>query len=201
MNHADLRTLLGLTALLALAGCQKDAPTTAVDAASQSAAQAQPQLKPTATIQDLMQSTVDPPADFLWASVSTTVTDKGTEEHHPRTDEEWLQVRHQAVILMEAGNLLAMDGRRLAAPGKKLEDEGIQGILTAEEAQAKIDANRQAFVGFAHALHDVGEQMLTAVDAKDLQGMIDAGEKIDGVCEGCHMTFWYPNQVIPEFPN
>src|SRR5262245_29221509 len=90
MNHADLRTMLGLAALLALAGCQKEAPTTA-DAPALPAAQTQPTLKVTATIQDLMQSEVDPAADFLWASVSTTVSGKGTEEHQPRTDEEWLQ--------------------------------------------------------------------------------------------------------------
>jgi hypothetical protein len=198
MNHTCPRIAFGLTLLLTLAACQKDAQT-ADDAPTP--APAQPQFKVTATIQDLMQSEVDPPADYLWASVSTTVTAKGTEEHQPRTDEEWLQVRHQAIILMEAGNLLAMPGRRVAAPGKKLEDEGIQGILTADQAQAKIDANHEAFVGFAQALHDVGEQMLTAIDARNIQGMIDAGERIDEVCEACHSTFWYPNQVIPEFPD
>jgi hypothetical protein len=187
MKHSLPRLALAFTALAALAGCQKaDAPAPPA---------AQTPLKVTATIQDLMQSEVDPAADFLWASVSTTVTTAGTEEHQPRTDEEWLQVRHQAVILMEAANLLIMDGRRVAAPGKKLEDEGIQGILTAAEVQQKLEKERETFVGFAHALHDVGEQMLMAIDAKNVQGMIDAGEKIDSVCESCHLTFWYPGQV------
>jgi hypothetical protein len=195
MTHSLRRTTLAL-ALLTLAGCQKtDAPT------APPPAPAQPPFKVTATIQDLMGAAIDPAADFLWESVSTTVSPEGTVEHQPRTDEEWLKVRHQAVILMEASNLLIMEGRRIAAPGKKLEDEGVQGILTAAEAQARIDADHPAFVGFAHALHDVGERMLTAIDARDVQGMIDAGEQIDEVCESCHMTFWYPNQVIPEFPD
>lgn len=42
--------------------------------------------------------------------------------------------------------------------------------------------------------------MLRAVDAKDIQGMLNAGEAIDEACESCHMVFWYPNQVIPEPP-
>ena len=45
------------------------------------------------------------------------------------------------------------------------------------------------------------EEMLTAIDGRNIQGMLDAGERIDEVCEACHSTFWYPNQVIPEFPD
>jgi hypothetical protein len=191
MTHSFLRTMLAILALSLVAACQKTATPTPPAT--------QPEFKVSATIQDLMGAEIDPAADVLWASVSTTVTAEGTVEHQPRTDEEWLQVRHQAVILMEASNLLIMEGRRVAAPGKKLEDEGIQGILTAAEAQAKIDADRPEFIGFAHALHDVGARMLAAIDAKDIQGMIDAGEQIDAVCESCHLSFWYPGQVIPEF--
>jgi hypothetical protein len=188
--------VLSLFAVLALPACQKSpAPASAATAPAPSP------FRITATIQDLMKYEVDPAADALWASVSTTVTAAGTEEKHPRSPEEWEAVRRDAVILTEAGNLLAMDGRRIAAPGKKLEDEGIQGILTAAEAQQLIDKNHAAFVGFAHALHDVGERMLTAIDARNPQGMIDAGEALDEVCESCHTTFWYPNQVIPEFPD
>ena len=164
MNIARLVVLLPL----ALAGCQKPADPASAAAPSQ-AAQALP-FKPTATIQDLMKHEVDPSADSLWESVSTIVTAAGVEEHQPRTDEEWHAVRHHAIVLMEAGNLLMMDGRRIAAPGMKLEDEGIQGILTAAEAQHTIDANRAGFVGFASALHDVGAQMLKAIDEKNPQG-------------------------------
>ena len=176
-------------ALLSMAGCTKaPAPPPATE------------FKLTATIQDLMASEVDPSADALWESVATIVTPGSTEERQPRTDEEWAQARRHAIVLTEASNLLIVPGRRLAAPGKKLEDEGVLGVLTAPEAQSKIDADPVGFTQWAHALHDIGEQMLKAVDARNTQGMLDAGEQLDGVCEGCHMTFWYPNQVIPEFP-
>jgi hypothetical protein len=191
MNTLRLATIL---ALAALAGCQKPAAPSAIEPHA-------PPFKVTATIQDLMKSQVDPSADALWASVSTVVTAEGTQEHHPRTDEEWQAVRNHAIILTEAANLLIMDGRRVAAPGMKLEDEGVPGVLTAAETQQAIDKNHAAFVQFAHALHDVGTQMLTAIDNKNVQGMLDAGETLDQVCEACHMTFWYPNQVIPEFPD
>jgi hypothetical protein len=192
-----------VVSLLALAGCQKspDPVSVAPGPAPTATSAPAPTSRITATIQDLMRYEVDPAADSLWESVSTTVTAKGTVEKQPRTPEEWEAVRRQAIILTEAGNLLAMEGRRIAAPGRKLEDEGIQGILTAAEAQQKIDSDHAAFVGFAQALHDVGAKMLEAIDARNPQGMIDAGEAVDEVCESCHMTFWYPNQVIPEFPD
>jgi hypothetical protein len=30
---------------------------------------------------------------------------------------------------------------------------------------------------------------------------VKAGGVIDEICEGCHLTFWYPNQVIPSLPS
>jgi len=147
-----------------------------------------------------MVNEVDPSADALWESVGTTVSSAGTEEHQPRTEAEWLEVRRHAIVLTEATNLLVMPGRKVAAPGKKLEDEGVLGIYTAAEAQAAIDGKHEVFVAFAHALHDAAEKMLTAIDAKNPQGMLTAGEAIDEACESCHMTFWYPNQVLPKFP-
>ena len=35
---------------------------------------------------------------------------------------------------------------------------------------------------------------LKAIEAKDAQGLWDAGGKIDMACENCHLKYWYPNQ-------
>ncbi|HYM34811.1 MAG TPA: hypothetical protein VET48_05400 [Steroidobacteraceae bacterium] len=149
-------------------------------------------FKPTASIQEIMASIVDPAADTLWDSVGTTVNAKGAEDRQPRTEEEWQQVRRSAITLIESTNLLMMDGRRIVAVGGKLADEGLPGVLNANEAQQRLDAQHPAFVQFARALHDVGEEMLQAVDAKNSTAMVDVGSKIDEVCESCHTTFWYP---------
>jgi hypothetical protein len=154
----------------------------------------------TASIQELMDSIIDPSADSLWDSVSIINTRKGTEYRHPRTDEEWQEARRHAIALIEGTNLLIMDGRKLVAPGSAVLDTNTQGVLSAEEGQKKLDAQHATFVQFAHALRDAGSQMLTAIDKKDPDGMMNAGAAMDGVCEGCHLTFWYPNQVIPPLP-
>jgi len=184
-----------IISVLAISGCSRsDAPALTQNAASSD-------FKISASIQDLMLHEIEPAAEALWNSVSITVTEDGAEQKQPRTDEEWFELRGHAITLMEAANLLVMPGRKALNPGQVMADEGVQGVLPATEVQAKIDANHAQFVQFAHVLHDVSETMLQAIDAKNVQGIMDAGEAIDAACESCHLTFWYPNQVIPEFPN
>jgi hypothetical protein len=190
--------------MLGVAGCSKqDATTSNATSALAPPAAPPPMASPfkiTASIAELMDSVIDPSADSLWDAVGTTVTAKGTVQHAPRTDEEWKQARRHAIALIEGTNLLVMDGRKLVAPGAPVLDQDVQGVLSPEEGQKKLDADHTAFVQFAYALHDVGEQMLKAIDAKNAEGMMTAGATMDGVCEACHLTFWYPNQVIPELP-
>jgi hypothetical protein len=154
-------------------------------------------FKPTASIQEIMASIVDPAADTLWESVGSTVSAKGTEDREPRIDEEWQQVRRSAITLIESTNLLMMDGRRIVPVGGRLADEGLPGVLNAVEAQQLLNAQHPTFVQFASALHDVGEQMLKAIDAKDPAAVMNVGTTMDEVCESCHTTFWYPSAAKP----
>jgi cytochrome c556 len=150
-----------------------------------------------ATVQELMDGIVDPAADGLWDAVETTLSKEGVEEKQPRTPEEWAEVRRKAITLIEASTLLAMPGRKVAAKPFPAEAEG---ALDSQQIQMRIDANRAAFRGFARALRQASRQALVAIDAKDPAALVRAGGVLDGVCEGCHMSFWYPNQVIPPLP-
>src|SRR5262245_22880282 len=89
--------------------------------ARQSQQQSQPQTeyRTTATVKDIMDSVVDPGADFIWDSVETVVSAKGVEEKAPHTDEEWKEVRRHAVMLLEATNLLQIPGRHVAKADRK----------------------------------------------------------------------------------
>ena len=161
-------------------------------AAACTARDPQPEYRPTATIKDIMDSTVDPSADFLWDSVATVVTTTGTEERAPRTDEEWTNVRRRAIQLVEATNLLQIPGRHVARPGEKSANPGIE--LGPEEIETVINQDRASWINFAHGLHDAVVPALKAIEAKDVQALSDAGEKIDTACENCHLKYWYPNQ-------
>ena len=195
-SHRAARVLTTMTMIGAMVGvltaCTKAEPPPAAAASP---------VKLTAGIQDIMKDMIDPAADFLWESVSTTETASGVEEKQPRTDEEWNEVRKQALILAESANLIVMEGRHVAREGQKLDDHGTPGNLTAEESQKVIAAERAAFVGFGQALHDVGVQFLEVAEQRSPQAMMDAGETMDQICEGCHLKFWYPGQVIPPLPD
>jgi len=148
----------------------------------------------TASIRELMDSEIDPAADFIWASVASISTRAGLEERQPRTDEEWLEVRRRAITLIEATNLLVMEGRRVST---KYEPASGAGELDTDQVQQKIDANRPAFVALAQRLQDTGLQTLAAIDEKDPVALFDLGGSIDDACESCHVTFWYPNLALP----
>jgi hypothetical protein len=184
-----------------LAGCtpQQESPVTAQSGAA--AAPVASPLQPIAGVQDVMAGMIDPAADFLWQSVSTTVERGKTVEKQPRTDAEWAEVRRQAIFLAEGANLIMMDGRHVVKEGARLEDHGTPGNLTAAESEQAIAADRATYIAFAQALRDVGASMLAAADARNPQGIIDAGDTMDQVCEGCHLKFWYPGQNIPQFPD
>jgi hypothetical protein len=189
----------GLAGLL-LAGCTPKESAVATQP-GQAATRPESPLKPIAGVQDVMATMIDPAADFLWASVSTTVTSGKMVEKQPRTDEEWAEVRRQAIILTEAANLIMMDGRHVVKEGAQLEDHGTPGNLTAAESEKAIAENREAFIAYSKALRDVGERMLAAADNRNPQGLVDAGDTLDQVCEECHLKFWYPGQQIPQFPD
>jgi hypothetical protein len=157
-----------------------------------------PPYEPAATIKDLMQSIVDPGADLVWNAVTTVQTATGTIDKKPQNDEDWLKVRHGAVGLSEAANLLMMPGRHVARPGEKSDTPGVE--LEPSEMEVLINKDRSAFLQRAKALHEAGLAAVAAADAKDAQKLFEVGEQIEMACENCHSHYWYPNEKIPPVP-
>jgi hypothetical protein len=142
------------------------------------------------SIKELMESIIDPSADVLWGAVGTVVDREGIHESVPKTKEEWLDVRHAAVRIVEGGNLLVMPGRAAAPAGTKSETPGVE--LEPAQIDALINKSRASFDGFARALQALGAEAVRASDAQNPDLLIDIGERIDSVCESCHQVFWYP---------
>jgi len=152
-----------------------------------------PEYKIDVTIKEIMDSVVDPNADFVWQSVSTTVSSRGIEEKAPRTDDEWREVRRHTIAIMEATNMLQIPGRRVARTGEKAEDVRIEE--PPEVIQTVIDSDRGTWYKNAHGLYDAAALTLQAIDSKNVEGLLDAGDKMDKACERCHLKYWYPNQA------
>ena len=169
----------------------------AVSCAAKPETPAAPEYNIVATIKDIMDSAVDPSADYIWESVGTEVSAKGVIEKAPKNNDEWKEERRRAVLLVEAANLLIMPGRHVAKPGEKSENPGIE--LSPEEIEDLINKDRPTFIRLAREFQATAIEQLKAVDNKDLQGLLKTGGDIDTNCENCHKTYWYPND--PAFAN
>ena len=144
------------------------------------------------TIKEVMKSMVEPAADTLWNSVATNVTETGTEVKVPKDDKDWVNVRREAIVLIEAMNLIAMPARHMAPPGTKSDNPGSE--LEPDQIEALVTQDRESFTRLAHALQDTGVAALKAIDAKDTEALSNAGGDIDMACETCHTKYWYPNK-------
>lgn len=176
--------------LLLLAACNQSQPQ------SQAPAQTQPEYRTTATVKDIMDALVDPGSDYIWDSVETVVSAKGTEEKAPHTDEDWKQVRNHAIMLLEATNLLQIPGRHVAKSGEKAEDPNVE--LSPAQIEDNINKDRASWIKYAGGLHDATMDAFKAIEAKDAEGLLNAGDGIDNACEKCHLQYWYPNEKRPD---
>jgi cytochrome c556 len=170
--------VLIIVTLLTVAGCSKPAAPP-------------PELQRPATIKDIMDSMVDPSGDFMFDSVAEIADATGITKKAPHTDEEWEEVRHHVFVLLEAPNLLTMEGRKVAQPHERSKNPEVE--LQPEQIQKLVDGDRTSFIRRARKLQDAAAEALKAVDAKDKDALFHAIESIDRACENCHLHYWYPN--------
>ena len=185
-----MRAIMVLVAIALSAGCQAPPPAPAPE---------DPPFRATSTIRELMQSMIAPSAQGLWDSVGRISDAKGTRDLEPRSDEEWAAVRRHAVSLMESTNLLLIPGRHVARDGQQTlrADEAVPGSeLPPAEIEKQINEKWILWTAMAHNLHQSAATMLDAIDKKDVARLESSGSDLDGVCETCHLTFWYPQPRV-----
>jgi hypothetical protein len=179
-----LRPLL-LGSVVAAAACGFEAAPAADSAAGDVGYQL------TAPVEEIMRYMIDPSADSIWEAVVVDVTTAGTTSRMPVAEDEWLRLRGHAVIIAEATNLLLMEGRRVAAPGSRSEWPGVD--LEPEEIEALLAANPGAWRAFVGGLRESALVVLDAVDRRDVDALLVAGDGLDLACENCHVVYWYPS--------
>lgn len=193
------RQLFHVTAIALLAmvsGCDKQSVATAAAKSAAAAPSASAShFKPSATLQEIMLSVVDPNVDPIWNSISTSVSAEGTIEKRPETEEEWTTLRNHAVSLREISNLLVIEGRDVAHSHANTSSH--ESELQAQAIQALIAAQWPEFIQRAHALHDAANLAVEAIDAKNVDRLEEVGGIIEHACEGCHSQFWYPGDKRP----
>ena len=148
--------LCGLALAILLSGCTPEAPYT-----------------PVADVQDLMNSIIDPAADFYWDAVGWIIDENGTLEIEPGSPEAWDSVRSAAVVVTESANLLMMEGRA---------------------------RNQGNWMTYSQAMLTAGRRAIEAAEARDKMAVFDVGAEIYYSCTACHATHAVetlrPNVVI-----
>ena len=125
-------------------------------------ASVQPAAPPVASVLELMDGLVVPAAQTIWDSVSTTVSREGVQETRPKDDREWQRVAGNAAALIEASQLLQVEGR-----ARESEDWGI----------------------IAKAMGDAAAKVKEAAVKKDPEGILETGELLYNSCDNCHRKF------------
>ena len=134
------------------------------------AAPAPPPFKPVADVKQLMTTVIDPAADVIWAAVGVIDSEKGVEEHAPKTDEEWAVVRNSAYIMAESGNLMMMSPRA--------KDAG-------------------EWMKHSQALIDAGIKTIRVTDARDKDALFTVGGEVYEVCANCHRAYLVTAEGTP----
>ena len=80
----------------------------------------------------------------------------------PDDDDDWRAVLHNALMLAEAGNLLMLEGRA--------RDDG-------------------EWMTMSRALVDAGITAVRAVEVRDVDALLGAGDEIVVACETCHVPY------------
>lgn len=119
-------------------------------------------LQPVASVKQIMIAIVDPAANVVFNSVSTTVTNGKTEEKMPRTDAEWEAVAASGAALIESGNLMLV-GQRLV--------------------------DRNDWVAQNRKLMEAGTAAIKATEARDAERLFEAGGTLYESCDGCHRLY------------
>ena len=112
---------------------------------------------------EIMARMVDPAANFIWRSVSITVTTEGIEEKVPQSEHEWNEIRQAADRLAEGGRLLKTDPQR--------QDD-------------------KEWLKWSQAIIDSAALTREAVQSKNADGILEAGDAIYNTCVGCHGGYW-----------
>lgn len=120
------------------------------------------ELTAVASVKQIMTAIVDPAANVVFDSVSTTIEGGRTEEKMPRTDAEWEAVAASAAALVESGNLLLLGDRRI---------------------------DREEWTVQSQKLMAAGNDAIKATAARNAAQLFEAGGTLYESCDGCHRRY------------
>jgi cytochrome c556 len=173
-------TWIIVPALLLAAGCSKKP--------------AQP-AKPT-TLHEVMKNEVDNRADDVWAVGNKHMTEDAGLNGATMTDADWAKLASTSTSLQQAALDLAglPDPIVVVKPGSKIAYEDTSWGDSAKSVQHNVDQDPQGLRDLANSLAQHMADLATAANKHDAAAAGKLTNELDGVCESCHVKYWYPSQ-------
>jgi hypothetical protein len=147
------------------------------------------------TLHEMMVQKIDVDADAVWAIGNAAINDKALIDPAKMTDATWKELDQASQRLSgHAKELGALDPVIVTRPGVPVADEGTPGAPSPAEIQAHIKRDTDLFRSLAGSLEQHATDLATAARAKNAEKAGGLINEMDGVCEACHLEFWYPEQ-------
>jgi cytochrome c556 len=147
------------------------------------------------TLHEIMKNEVDKYADQLWDETNPAIGDAAGLDGSKMNDARWAQTIELATKVQDAAKkIAALDPIIAVKPGVKIADEDVPFGDSAASVQANIDKDPEGLRNFANTLADHMGDLIAAAKVKDTEKAGPLIDQLDGVCESCHLEFWYPSQ-------
>jgi|GEM_PF-401879 len=148
------------------------------------------------TLHNVMLAEIDGPADALWDATNAVIGDEGGLDLAKMDDARWTQIAELAdQVSAGAAKIAAMDPIVAAPAGTAIGDSNIVGGHSAAQVQAFIDRDPAGLRALAEALGTHTADLAAAARAHDAATAGPLVDALDGVCESCHLEYWYPEQA------
>ena len=154
------KTLMLLGGLVVVSACAGPAPPPA--------APKDGGYKPVVSLNEIMVNIVDPHSHEIWDAA-------GSPAKEPKTDEDWRNVRHAAIMLAASGNLTLLSGN-----GPK----------------DQVWRDQKDWATLSQAVADAGLAASAAVQNRSVPALSKAGDQLLQACLNCHKAYKLENPAI-----
>ncbi len=143
-----------------------------------------------------MKDEVDPRGDDVWAVGNKHMTEDAGLNGGSMTDADWKQLAGAATNLQQAALELAglPDPIVVVKPGTKIAFEDADWGDSAKSVQHNVDQDPQGVRDLANALAQHMADLAAAANKHDAATAGQLINDLDGICESCHVKYWYPSQ-------
>jgi len=138
------------------------------------------------TLKELMAVVVTDSTNVLW-NAALLDPPAGSDKAAP-TDAQWQEFRANALKLQEIPSLLLAQSLLIAPYGTA----ATEGSLAPDDIAQLRTGNWPAWQAQVQVLQSGAQATLKAIDSKNFDAMLEAGDSMYPVCESCHQQFWYP---------